>query len=88
MLQDIFLNQVRKEKIPVTVVLITGGKLTGLIKGFDNFAIFLKHEKDELIYKHAICSIIPHKEIKPIREVAFQNTVKVWQDEEKEEQND
>jgi host factor-I protein len=76
-LQDLFLNQVRKEKVPVTVILLNGNKLTGLIKGFDSFAIFLKHQRDELIYKHAISSIVPQREMKGIGEEEFRNSIKI-----------
>ncbi len=62
-LQDIFLNQMRKEKIPVTMYLINGARLTGTIKGFDNFVILLKQENQQLVYKHAISTIIPEKPV-------------------------
>jgi host factor-I protein len=62
-LQDIFLNQMRKEKIPVTMYLINGARLTGMIKGFDNFVILLKQENQQLVYKHAISTIIPEKPV-------------------------
>ncbi len=60
-LQDIFLNQMRKEKIPVTMYLVNGARITGTIKGFDNFVILLKQENQQLVYKHAISTIIPEK---------------------------
>ena len=78
-LQDFFLNQVRKEKIPVTVNLNNGAKLTGIIRGFDNFAIYLKHQQDELIYKHAISSIIPQRELRPLPDTEFRNSMKLTQ---------
>ncbi len=62
-LQDIFLNQMRKEKIPVTMYLVNGARLTGTIKGFDNFVILMKQENQQLVYKHAISTIIPDKPI-------------------------
>jgi host factor-I protein len=62
-LQDIFLNQMRKEKIPVTMYLVNGARLTGTIKGFDNFVILLKQEIQQLVYKHAISTIIPEKPV-------------------------
>lgn len=62
-LQDLFLNQVRKEKIPVTVYLVNGVKLMGTIKGFDNFAILIKQDTQQLIYKHAISTIVPQKAV-------------------------
>ena len=62
-LQDIFLNQMRKEKIPVTMYLVNGARLTGTIKGFDNFVILMKQENQQLVYKHAISTIIPEKPV-------------------------
>ncbi len=62
-LQDIFLNQMRKEKVPVTMYLVNGARLTGTIKGFDNFVILLKQENQQLVYKHAISTIIPEKPV-------------------------
>lgn len=62
-LQDIFLNQMRKEKIPVTMYLVNGARLTGTIKGFDNFVILLKQDNQQLVYKHAISTIIPDKSV-------------------------
>ncbi len=67
-LQDMFLNQIRREKILVTVYLITGKTVQGTIKGFDSFSIFLKHDQQELIYKHAIVSIVPQKEVQSLKE--------------------
>jgi host factor-I protein len=62
-LQDIFLNQMRKEKIPVTMYLVNGARLTGTIKGFDNFVILLKQDSLQLVYKHAISTVIPDKPV-------------------------
>jgi len=62
-LQDIFLNQMRKEKIPVTMYLVNGARLTGTIKGFDNFVILMKQENQQLVYKHAVSTIIPEKPV-------------------------
>lgn len=59
-LQDIFLNQVRKEHAPVTVFLMNGVKLQGLITWFDNYSMLLKRDGHiQLIYKHAISTIMP-----------------------------
>lgn len=59
-LQDIFLNQVRKETIPITIYLVNGFQLKGLVKGFDNYTIVLDSDgKQQLIYKHAISTISP-----------------------------
>ncbi|MGI6113601.1 MAG: RNA chaperone Hfq [Mahellales bacterium] len=61
-LQDVFLNQVRKERIPVTIHLTNGFQLKGIVKGFDNFTVILDNEgKQMLIYKHAISTITPSK---------------------------
>ena len=68
-LQDIFLNQMRKEKIPVTMYLVNGARLTGMIKGFDNFVILLKQENQQLVYKHAIYTIIPEKPLEILEAV-------------------
>lgn len=62
-LQDIFLNQMRKEKVPVTMYLVNGARLSGTIKGFDNFVILLKQESQQLVYKHAISTIIPDRPV-------------------------
>ncbi|WP_058485485.1 RNA chaperone Hfq [Defluviitalea phaphyphila] len=63
-LQDVFLNQVRKEKTMVTIFLTNGFQLKGLVKGFDNFTVILDSEgKQQMIYKHAISTIVPSKSI-------------------------
>ena len=67
-LQDMFLNQIRKEKIAVTIHLINGAVVQGTIKGFDSFSIFLRTDHQELIYKHAIVSIVPQKEVHSLKE--------------------
>lgn len=60
-LQDIFLNQVRKENIPITIYLVNGFQLKGFVKGFDNYTISLDTDgKQQLIYKHAISTISPN----------------------------
>lgn len=62
-LQDHYLNQLRKEKISVTVYLTNGVRLKGIIKSFDNFVILLKENGNSLIYKHAISTIATDKDI-------------------------
>ncbi len=62
-LQDAFLNQLRKEKMPVIIYLANGVRLKGVIKGFDSFVILLKETTQQLIYKHAVSTIVPEKEI-------------------------
>jgi host factor-I protein len=61
-LQDQFLNQLRKEKVPVSVFLINGTRLKGVIKSFDNFCILLRQNTNQLIYKHAISTIMPERD--------------------------
>ena len=59
-LQDVFLNTVRKTKVPVTVFLVNGVKLQGIITWFDNFSVLLRREGTvQLVYKHAISTIMP-----------------------------
>lgn len=59
-LQDVFLNNVRKQKVPVTVFLVNGVKLQGNITWFDNFSMLLRREGSiQLVYKHAISTIMP-----------------------------
>ncbi|CCQ98516.1 Hfq RNA chaperone [[Clostridium] ultunense Esp] len=63
-IQDTFLNQVRKENIPVTIYLVNGFQLRGLIKGFDNFTVVLDSEgKQQLVYKHAISTFTPLRNV-------------------------
>ena len=59
-LQDAFLNHVRKQKIPVTVFLVNGVKLQGVITWFDNFCVLLRRDgQSQLVYKHAISTVMP-----------------------------
>lgn len=63
-LQDLFLNRIRKEKAPVTVFLVNGVKLQGLVASFDNFSVLLRRDgHSQLIYKHAISTIMPSTSI-------------------------
>ena len=62
-LQDLFLNQLRKDRIPVIVFLTNGVRLKGIVKGFDNFVVLLKDVNEQLIYKHAISTIVPEKNV-------------------------
>ena len=59
-LQDTFLNHVRKQKVPVTVFLVNGVKLQGIVTWFDNFCLLLRRDgMSQLVYKHAISTIMP-----------------------------
>ena len=63
-LQDVFLNRVRKDKLPVTMFLMNGFQLRGAVTGFDSFVVVLDSEgKQQMIYKHAISTIVPAKTI-------------------------
>lgn len=58
--QDVFLNKIRKEKMTVTIFLLNGVKLQGIVTWFDNFSVLLKRETHvQLVYKHAISTIMP-----------------------------
>jgi len=60
--QDLILNQVRKDSMPVTVFLTSGFQIRGVIKGFDNYVVVIESEnKQQMVYKHAISTIIPLK---------------------------
>lgn len=56
-IQDQYLNQSRKERVKVIVTMMSGDKLEGFIKSFDNFSVLLDHNSDVLIYKHSIATI-------------------------------
>jgi host factor-I protein len=59
-LQDVFLNHVRKQKTPVTVFLVNGVKLQGIVTWFDNFCVLLRRDgHSQLVYKHAISTVMP-----------------------------
>lgn len=64
-LQDLFLNNARKEKIPVTIYLMNGVQVKGYVKGFDSYIVLLEGENKQqnMIYKHAVSTIIPGKYI-------------------------
>ena len=63
-LQDTFLNHIRKNKVPVTVFLINGVKLQGVVTWFDNFSLLLRRDRmSQLAYKHAISTIMPTQPI-------------------------
>jgi len=63
-LQDNFLNQIRKDNIPITIYLVNGFQLKGVVRGFDNFTIVLESDnKQQLVYKHAVSTIAPSKTV-------------------------
>lgn len=62
-LQDNYLNQLRKDKLPVLVYLTNGVRLKGVVKAFDNFVILLKDANQQLVYKHAVSTIVPERDL-------------------------
>ena len=63
-LPDPFLNALRKEHIPVSIFLVNGIKLQGQIESFDQFVILLKNSVSQLVYKHAVSTIVPTRNVK------------------------
>ncbi|WP_133510924.1 RNA chaperone Hfq [Candidatus Thiosymbion oneisti] len=63
-LQDPFLNALRKERVPVSIFLVNGIKLQGQVESFDQFAILLKNNVTQMIYKHAISTVVPSRNVK------------------------
>jgi host factor-I protein len=62
-LQDPFLNSLRKEKIPVAIYLVNGIKLQGQVESFDQFVVLLKNNVSQMVYKHAISTIVPARSV-------------------------
>ncbi|CCE24729.1 MULTISPECIES: RNA chaperone Hfq [Methylotuvimicrobium] len=67
-LQDNFLNTLRKEHTPVSIFLVNGIKLQGRVDSFDQYVIMLKNTVSQMVYKHAISTIVPGKPVKITRE--------------------
>jgi host factor-I protein len=63
-LQDPYLNALRKERIPVSIFLVNGIKLQGQIESFDQFAVLLKNTVTQMVYKHAISTVVPSRQVK------------------------
>ncbi len=62
-LQDPFLNTLRKEKIPVSIYLVNGIKLQGLVESFDQFVVLLRNTVSQMVYKHAISTVVPSRNV-------------------------
>ncbi|MGC2061988.1 MAG: RNA chaperone Hfq [Thermodesulfovibrionales bacterium] len=62
-LQDNYLNQLRKDRTQIIIYLTNGVRLKGTIKGFDNFVVLVKDVSQQLIYKHAISTIVPERDV-------------------------
>jgi len=66
-LQDVFLNQARKEKVPVTMYLTNGFQFKGIVRGFDSFTVILDCDcRQNLVYKHAISTVTPSRHIRTL----------------------
>ena len=63
-LQDPYLNTLRKERVPVSIYLVNGIKLQGQIESFDQFVILLKNTVSQMVYKHAISTVVPARNVK------------------------
>lgn len=63
-LQDPFLNALRKERVPVSIYLVNGIKLQGQIDSFDQFVVLLKNSVSQMVYKHAISTVVPARAIR------------------------
>ncbi len=62
-LQDPFLNALRKERVPVSIYLVNGIKLQGQIDSFDQFVVLLKNSVSQMVYKHAISTVVPSRPV-------------------------
>lgn len=68
-LQDPYLNTLRKERVPVSIYLVNGIKLQGQIESFDQFVVLLKSTVSQMVYKHAISTVVPARNVKlPVQE--------------------
>ncbi|QGM21281.1 RNA chaperone Hfq [Spiribacter sp. 2438] len=65
-LQEPFLNALRKEKIPVSIYLVNGIKLQGQVESFDQFVILLRNSISQMVYKHAISTIVPSRNVRTL----------------------
>ena len=63
-LQDPYLNALRKERVPVAIYLVNGIKLQGQIESFDQFVVLLKNSVSQMVYKHAISTVVPARNVK------------------------
>ena len=63
-LQDPFLNALRKEKVPVSIYLVNGIKLQGQIDSFDQFVVLLRNSVSQMVYKHAISTVVPSRNVR------------------------
>lgn len=79
-LQDPFLNALRKEKVPVSIYLVNGIKLQGLVESFDQFVVLLKNSVSQMVYKHAISTVVPARNV-PLAKVEEGNDTQTLDEE-------
>jgi host factor-I protein len=76
-LQDPFLNALRKERVPVSIYLVNGIKLQGQVDSFDQFVVLLKNSVSQMVYKHAISTVVPARNVRlPAAEGAEEEAAK------------
>jgi host factor-I protein len=63
-LQDPFLNALRRERVPVAIYLVNGIKLQGTIESFDQFVVLLRNQVSQMVYKHAISTVVPSRNVR------------------------
>lgn len=63
-LQDPFLNALRRERIPVAIYLVNGIKLQGTVESFDQFVVLLRNQVSQMVYKHAISTVVPSRNVR------------------------
>ena len=83
-LQDPYLNVLRKERVPVSIYLVNGIKLQGQVESFDQFVVLLKNTVSQMVYKHAISTVVPSRAVR----VPLLNEAGVFEGEEDDEQTE
>ena len=73
-LQDPYLNTLRKERIPVSIYLVNGIKLQGQIESFDQFVVLLRNSVSQMVYKHAISTVVPSRNVRIANSNATEET--------------
>ena len=63
-LQDPFLNALRRERVPVAIYLVNGIKLQGTVESFDQFVVLLRNQVSQMVYKHAISTVVPSRNVR------------------------
>ena len=79
-IQDPFLNALRKERVPVAIYLVNGIKLQGNVESFDQFAVLLKNTVSQMVYKHAISTIVPARNVRLIADEKSEEELEIEQE--------